>query len=61
MRPLLANDEEKESMSVVQYPTSTELQGDGIELLQTTGKGNTVTTEEHGLIQQRNLHHIFST
>ncbi|CAK9876044.1 unnamed protein product [Sphagnum jensenii] len=37
VRPLLPNDEEKESMSVVQYPTSTDLQGDGIELLQTTG------------------------
>ncbi|CAM6020101.1 unnamed protein product [Sphagnum balticum] len=37
VRPLLPNDEEKESMPVVQYPTSNELQGDGIELLQATG------------------------
>ncbi len=43
MRPLLPNDEEKESMPVVQYPTSNELQGDGIELLQATGN-RTVTT-----------------
>jgi kinesin family protein C1 len=37
VRPLLPNDEEKESLPVVQYPTSNELQGDGIELLQATG------------------------
>jgi hypothetical protein len=39
-------------MPVVQYPISNELQGDGIELLQATGNRN-VTTEGHGLIQQR--------